>query len=339
MKTKDRSANDDAPLVASTPVLYLAERDVEQLLDMRTCIECVEEAFRQLADGKAMNVPRRRAKAPGIILHSMSAAAEYLGYVGWKNYTTTATGAQFLVGLYDAHTGALVAMLEADRLGQFRTAAATAVAVEWMAHLEASEMGLFGTGKQARTQLEAICIARPIKRCYVYSRDEERRELFAAEMSARVGIEIVPVDRPQEAAADLPIVVTATTSSTPVFDGNDLAEGTLVCAVGSNWPRRAEIDVSTIRRADNVVCDSIEACQYEAGDFAAALENGVFDWSRAVDLAEVVAGRAVGRNNAESVTLFKSVGLAIEDVAVGAMLIEQARLQSAGHQLTLRECD
>ena len=87
------------------PVLYLTEHDVEQLLDMRTAIETVEEAFRQLADGKAMNVPRVRAKAPGIVLHSMSAAAEYLGLVGWKNYTTTQNGAQFLVGLYDAQTG------------------------------------------------------------------------------------------------------------------------------------------------------------------------------------------------------------------------------------------
>ncbi len=303
MKIKDRGTSSAGQLVASMPVLYLTEHDVEQLLDMRTAIETVEEAFRQLADGKAMNVPRVRAKAPGIVLHSMSAAAEYLGLVGWKNYTTTQNGAQFLVGLYDAQAGGMVALIEADRLGQFRTAATSAVAVEWMANLEAAEMGLFGTGKQARTQLEAISIARPIKRCYVYSRDEERREKFATEMSAQLGIEIAPVDRPGEAAADLPIVVTATNSSSPVFDGNDLAEGTLVCAVGSNWPRRAEIDTHTIRRADNVVCDSVEACQREAGDFAAALENGIFDWSRAVDLAEVVAGRAVGRNNPQSVTL------------------------------------
>jgi alanine dehydrogenase len=335
MKTKNRGTREKGLVAPNSPVLYITEHDVEKLLDMRTAIEAVEEAFRQWADGKAMNVPRVRAKAPGVILHSMSAAADYLGLVGWKNYTTTAKGAQFLVGLYDAQTGALVALIEADRLGQYRTAATTAVAVEWMAHLEAAEMGLFGTGKQARTQLEAVSIARPIKRCYVYGRDEERRECFADEMSGRLGIEIIPVDRPFEAAAELPIVVTATTSATPVFDGNDLAEGTLVCAVGSNWPRRAEIDVHTIRRADNVVCDSVEACRHEAGDFAEAIENGIFDWTRAVDLAEVVAGRAVGRNNPQSVTLFKSVGLAIEDVAVGAMLVELVRLQGGGRWMTL----
>ena len=228
-------------------VLYLTEDDVAQLLDMRTTIEVVEEMFRQLAAGKAMNVPRVRAKGSGIVLHSMCASAEYLGLVGWKMYTTTRTGAQFLIGLYDAESGDLEALIEADRLGQFRTAAATAVAVEWMADMEASEMGLFGAGKQARTQLEAVNIARPIKRCYIYSRQEEARENFAIEMSVKLGIEVSPVDRPQDAAQELPIVVTATTSAMPVFDGNDLSEGALVCAVGSNWLRKAEIDVHTIR--------------------------------------------------------------------------------------------
>jgi ornithine cyclodeaminase/alanine dehydrogenase-like protein (mu-crystallin family) len=316
-------------------VLYLTEDDVAQLLDMRTAIEVVEEMFRQLADGKATNVPRVRAKSPGVVLHSMCAAAEYLGLVGWKMYTTTRTQAQFLIGLYDAESGDLEVLIEGDRLGQFRTAAATAVAVEWMAEMEAAEMGLFGTGKQARAQLEAVSIARPIKRCFVYSRQEESRENFAGEMSAKLGIYVSPVDRPQDAAQELPIVVTATSSAMPVFDGNDLSEGALVCAVGSNWLRKAEIDANTIRRADNVVCDSVEACRHEAGDFQAALERGMFDWSRAVDLAEVVTGRAVGRNNRQSVTLFKSVGLALEDVALGGRLLTEARMKGAGRWIMM----
>jgi ornithine cyclodeaminase/alanine dehydrogenase-like protein (mu-crystallin family) len=260
----------------------------------------------------------------------MSAAAEYLGVVGWKTYTTTQTGAQFLAGLCDAESGELVALVEADQLGRLRTGATTAVAAAFMADMEATEMGLFGTGRQAATQLEAISEVRPIKRCYVYSRMRENRERFATEMTANLGFEVSPVDRPQGAAEDLPIVVTATTSAAPVFDGNDLSEGALVCAIGSNWPQRAEIDVHTIRRADNVVCDSREACRIEAGDFRQAIEKGMFDWSRAVDLADVVAGRAVGRNNRQSVTLFKSVGLAIEDVALCATLVERARARGAG---------
>jgi ornithine cyclodeaminase/alanine dehydrogenase-like protein (mu-crystallin family) len=152
-------------------------------------------------------------------------------------------------------------------------------------------------------------------------------------MSARLGIDVRPVDRPQEAAEDLPIVVTATTSRQPVFDGHWLAEGALVCAVGSNWLGKAEIDATVICRADNIVCDSIKACQIEAGDFVDALEKGAFHWSRAVELADVVAGKATARNARESITLFKSVGLAIEDVALGAKALELAGQKGIGRAL------
>ncbi|HUY91308.1 MAG TPA: ornithine cyclodeaminase family protein [Pirellulales bacterium] len=312
---------------------YLTEDDVARLLDMPTAIDAVEEAFRKLAAGEACNVPRQRAQSPGIVLHTMSATAPWLGLAGWKCYTTTQHGARFLVGLYDAATGALVALVEADRLGQLRTGAATAVAAQWMAPLEAAELGLFGAGHQAETQLEAVAAARPIKQAFVYSRNEEQRVAFAERMSARLAIDVAPVDRPQEAAEELPIVVTATNSPEPVFDGSWLAEGAFVAAVGSNWLKRAEIDIKTIRRADNIVCDSIEACRHEAGDFAEGLEKGVFDWSRAVELADVVAGRSVGRSRPESITLFKSVGLAIEDVALGGKLLELAKQQGIGQEL------
>jgi len=312
--------------------LYLTETDVEQLLDIELAIEVCEEAFRQLAAGEAEHVPRSRVKGPGVILHSMTAAAGYLGYVGWKCYTTTREGAKFLLGLYD-NSGALVALVEADRLGQLRTGATTGVAVELMAAPGASEVGLFGAGWQAESQLAAVTRARPIQVAYVYSRNESKRVAFAEKMAARLNIDVRPVDRPQEAAEEVPIVVTATTSREPVFDGTWLAEGTLVCAAGSNWLNKAEIDTSVIRRADNIVCDSVRACQMEAGDFVDALEKGVFDWTRAVELCDVVAGRATGRNTRDSIVLFKSVGIAIEDVALAAKLVERAREAGRGQTL------
>lgn len=315
--------------------LYLREAEVEQLLDMRLAIDVVEEAFRRLAVGEAVNVPRVRAVGAGIVLHTMSAAANYLGYSGWKAYSTTRDGAQFHVGLYDQSSGRLAALLEANRLGQVRTGATTGVAAEWMAPRDAGEIGLFGSGYQAQTQLEALCEVRPIKTAFVYSRNEERRAAFADRMSALLNLEVTPVDRPQDAAEDLPIVVTATTSREPVFDGASLAEGTLVCAVGSNWLNKAEIDSHVLRLADNIVCDSVEACRHEAGDFADALEKGVFEWRQAVNLCNVVAGKAVGRSRPESITLFKSVGLAIEDVALAARLVELARAAGMGTELPL----
>lgn len=315
--------------------LYLTEADVTQLLDVRLAIDVVEEAFKRLAAGEACNVPRQRAKTPGIVLHSMSAALPYLGLVGWKCYTTTKESARFLVGLYDASSGTLVALIEADRLGQLRTGAATGVATEWMALGAAAEAGLFGAGRQAETQLAAVAAVRQLKQVFVYSRDEKKRVAFADRMSEQLAIEVTPVDRPQEAAEELPIVITATTSGKPVFDGHWLAEGAFVAAVGSNWPTRAEIDSTVVRRADNIVCDSVEACRQEAGDFVDARQKGIFDWPRAVELADVVAGRAVGRSRPESLTLFKSVGLALEDVALGGKLLELARAQGIGTPLPI----
>jgi ornithine cyclodeaminase/alanine dehydrogenase-like protein (mu-crystallin family) len=202
-----------------------------------------------------------------------------------------------------------------------------------MADPGATEMGLFGSGWQAQSQLAAVATARPIQVAYVYSRNEKKRNDFAELMSASLGIEVRPVDRPQEATEDLPIVVTATTSREPLFDGSWLAEGALVCAVGSNWLTKAEIDSNVIRRADNIVCDSIKACQLEAGDFVASLEKGIFDWSRAVELSDVVTGKATGRNTRESIALFKSVGMALEDVALGGKVLELARQQKVGREL------
>jgi len=302
---------------------------------MRTAMDVVHDAFRQWAAGEVVNVPRQRAVVPGFMLHTMSAAATYLGVAGWKAYSSTRTSARFHFGLYDIASGDLLALFEADLLGQLRTGATTGVALSQLALPDASEVGLFGAGWQAESQLEAACLARPIRQAFVYARNEAKRVDFCHRMIARLGIDVTPVDRPQEAAADLPIVITCTTSKQPVFEGAWLAEGTTVAAVGANWPLKAEIDADTVRLADNVVCDSVEACRHEAGDFRDALERGVFDWSKAVDLADVVAGRATGRRTRDSVVLFKSVGLAIEDVAVANFVYRRALERGLGTDLPL----
>ena len=304
------------------PILYFTEDDVARHLDMPSAIQLMEEAFRQLASGGAENVPRTRARAPGIVLHSMSAAAAYLGLVGWKQYTTTSAGAIFHVGLYDQATGKAVALIEANRLGQLRTGAVSGLATKYLAPPNARSVGIFGSGWQAQTQLAAVAAVCPIERALVYSRDPQRRQRFATRMSARLGFEVVPVEDPRQAVEQMPIIITATTSREPVFDGDWLAPGTLVCAIGSNWFDKAEIDVTTVRRAGAVVCDSLDCCRAEAGDFRDALKQGTFGWDQAIELADIVAGRAAGRTEATDIVIFKSVGMAIEDVALGSQLIE-----------------
>ncbi len=313
--------------------LFLSEDDVRNLLDMETCLDVVEEAFRQLAAGCATNAPRMRARAPGVFLHTMSAAAEYLGLVGYKAYTTTAERAVFHVAVYSGKTGELLAIIAADYLGQLRTGAASGVATEYMARPDARVVGLFGTGRQARTQLKGVCQVRRIERVEVYGRDEQRCREFAAEMSEWCNTQVVSTRSPDSTAAEKDIVICATSSRTPLFDGRVLDEGTHLNVVGANFLNRAEVDVATVRRADSIVCDSVEQCRSEAGDFTQALEAGAIEWSHMHDLADVVSGRETGRPTRESITLFKSVGLALEDLAVAAKLLDLARQEGAGRPL------
>src|SRR5687768_12991904 len=156
-------------------VLLLTEDDVRQLLPMELALEAVEDGLRKLALDEGQNVSRARTQTDHAMLHVMSAAAKTLGVMGYKSYTTTRKGAQFHVGLYDGRTGALVALIQADYLGQVRTGAASSVATEYMARPDAGEVGVFGSGKQARTQLQAVCKVRRIRRAQVYSPNEEHR--------------------------------------------------------------------------------------------------------------------------------------------------------------------
>lgn len=313
--------------------LFLSEADVEWLLDMPTAIEAVEAGFRAWADGKADNQPRRRVSANGAMLHSMSAASDYLGFMGAKVYSTTRTGAQFHVWLYEISTGRPVAIIEANRLGQIRTGAATGVATRVMSRPDSAIVGCFGTGFQARTQLQAVCAVRKIERVEIYSRSEERRVRFATEMTELCDVPVVAVHHPEAVATEKDIVITASTSPVPVFDGHSLDEGTHLNVVGSNWLTKAEIDLTTICRADRIVCDSVPACQLEAGDFVAALEAGALEWDRVHDLADVLSGKETGRARPEEITLFKSVGLAIEDIAVAVEVYRRAVTESMGQPL------
>lgn len=313
--------------------LYLTEDDVAWLIDVETAIDCVETAFQQVAEGKAECLPRRRASAGKTTLHVLPAAAEYLGYVGYKAYVSAKTGVRFLFHLSSAEDGRQVAVIEANLLGQIRTGATTGVATKYMARPDAAALGCFGTGFQARTQLKAICSVRRIERIDVYSRNAERRSSFAEDMSEFCGVRTVAVHTPEEAAADKDIVVCATTSKAPVFDGHVLSEGTHINAVGSNYLSKAEIDVTTIRRADHIVCDSIEACRLEAGDFVPAIEDGSLDWPRVHELSDVVVGRETGRAHPEDITLFKSVGLGLEDLVVAVKIFQRAREENIGRPL------
>jgi ornithine cyclodeaminase/alanine dehydrogenase len=312
------------------PCLLLTEDDVRQVLTMEMAMQAVEDGLRKLALDEAMNVPRSRVQTDHAMLHILSASAKTLNVMGYKAYSTSRKGAQFHVALYDGKTGALLSLIQADYLGQARTGAASGVATQYMARPEASEVGLFGTGKQARTQLQAVCLVRKINRVQVYSPNEEHRRKFAGEMSEICRTEVIPVPRPELASEDKDIVITATASREPVFNGHWIAEGTHINAVGSNFLGKAEIDAVTVRRCESIVVDSKDQARLEAGDFVQPLEDGSIHWADIHELGQVIVGRYTGRAHPQDVTLFKSLGIAIEDVAVAAKVYQKASAAGLG---------
>lgn len=315
------------------PVLLLSERDVRDLLTMEMALEAVEEVLRRMALDEAENISRARCRTDHVMLHMLSGAAKTMGYLGYKAYATAKASANFHVGLFDGKSGQLLALMQADYLGQMRTGAASGVATRYMAREDAAEVGLFGTGKQARTQALAVCKVRPIRRVHVYSRSEENRVRFAREMAELCRCDFEPVERPEVAADKKDIVITATTSREPVLKGDWLAEGTHLNVIGSNFMGKAEIDSVTLRRSSNVVVDSKDQARLEAGDFHQALEEGTLRWSDVHELGQIVVGRFPGRKRAQDITLFKSLGIGIEDVAVAARVYARAKEKGAGRLL------
>ncbi|MBI2940645.1 MAG: ornithine cyclodeaminase family protein [Chloroflexi bacterium] len=316
--------------------LYLTEQEVTALLDMPTALDAVETALREHGNGTATNRPRQRVRAAAGILHAMVGGITTIGAMGLKAYTTfRPAGARFLVLLYDAATGDLLSLMQADRLGQMRTGAASGIATKYMARPNATTVGLFGAGWQAQSQVEAICQVRPIREVRVVGRDPERRDAFCREMSARLGVEVRPARSAEEAVCGVDVVVTATNARQPVFDGEWLEPGVHVNAMGSNDLSRREIDVETVRRSDLIAVDSIEQARLESGDLAPAVEQRVIAWEGLAEIGAIVAGRVPGRPKPDAITLFESHGLAIEDVATAARVYARARERRIGTELPL----
>jgi ornithine cyclodeaminase/alanine dehydrogenase-like protein (mu-crystallin family) len=317
------------------PVLYLTEDEVRQVLTMEMAIEGVEVGLRKMALEEAFSNPRSRCQTDHAMLHVLPAAAKTLGVLGYKAYVTSKRGARFHVTIYDGKTGEMTALMQADFLGQMRTGAASAVATKYLSRQESATLGLYGTGKQARTQLLAIGRVRELARVNVYSPNEEHRKAFAAEMCAACGTEVIPVATPEEAARNLDIICTATAAREPVLRGEWLSPGQHLNIIGSNFLGKSEIDVDVIKRAKLIYIDSKDQAKIEAGDFVAALDQKVVEWSDVHELGRLVAMRSPGRESPQDITLFKSLGIGLEDIAVAAKVLAKAKEAGIGKWLEL----
>src|ERR1700723_1056905 len=320
--------------------LLLTEADVKGLLTMPMALTAVEESFRRLATGSAIVHPRQRLHIPGkSYLHYMAAADAAGGYMGLKIYSSAREGLRFIVPLFNVMTGDLAAIIEADFLGQVRTGAASGVATRWMARENVRVVGIIGTGLQARTRLEAIAVVRKLGDVRVCGRDANRREKFVAEMAAQLRVPVRSAANAEEAVRDADIVITATTSTNPVVEGRWLKKGTHINAIGANFPQKRELDAEAVERCDAIAVDSREQSKLESGDLIQVFGQDDKRWNRVAEMADIVAGRTPGRTNPEQITLFKSNGIAIEDIVVAGRIYEIAREKRMGRQVPLWEKD
>ena len=325
--------------------LLLTRKDVETVLTMKDTIAAVEEGFRQLAMGNVIMPQRpviRIAEHHGLHL-AMPAyvgGAEGGGALALKVVTVyhdnpAKYGLPTTIGtllLNDPRTGALVAIMDAGFLTAMRTGAVSGVATKHLAREDARSVGIFGAGVQARTQLIAICEVRPIERALVCDPQQEAREKYAADMSERLSISVEATDDPR-ACAETDVIATASSSGTPVFEGAWLAPGTHINGIGSHTPSTRELDTETVRRA-KVVPDFAPACLAEAGDLMIPIQEGAISEDHIhASLGEVVAGIKPGRESPDEITLFKSVGLAVQDAATAARVYELAQAAGVGVEI------
>lgn len=306
-------------------MIHITEDEVVARLPMNAAIECLRSAFDAYGRGQAVNQPRRRLVLPtGAVLHQMAASCG--DYFGTKVYSTHARhGAWFTFHLFDSRTARPVAQFEANHLGQIRTGAASGLATDLLAPRRPLTVAVIGSGFQARSQVEAIRDVREIGEMRIYSRSEEKRERFAWEVRG------VASGSAADACEDADVIVTATSSKEPVFPASVVKSGALILAMGANTASRSEVPPEVVLNSE-VIVDDVQQCQLEAGDL---LKAGV-DWSSVIPLADLVRGKTKAGDG--RLLLFKSVGLALEDVAVASHVYEQTILarSSAGRNHAMR---
>lgn len=330
-------------------MLVLSRQDVEKLLTMTDAIAAVEDGYRQLAGGH-VTMPQRVATsiAPHNGIHlSMPAfvggSGEQPGTLAIKIVTVYSDNParygeptiQGVVLLHDARTGKPLALMDAEQLTAMRTGAASGVATALLARPEAAVATVLGSGAQAGTQLLAVCAVRPILRAFVYSLRPEQDEAFAARMSERLNIPVTRAADMRTAVESADVLCTATNSSTPLFDGAWLRPGTHINGIGSYMRTMRELDSTTILRS-RVYVDGRTAAQTEAGDIVIPIAEGVMAYDHVLgEIGDVLLGKVAGRTSPQDITVFKSVGMAVQDAVTAPLVYHRAIESGMGQRVEL----
>lgn len=306
--------------------LFLDEACVRQLVTMEDALAAVEEVFGEQGRGRVVNVPRLRAPVKGGILRITAAVLSYRGYYGVKVSSTAVfhSNAGRMFCLYREESGELCAVVQVFAMGALRTGAASGIATKYLANADAAVLGVLGSGRQARTQVDAVCAVRPIREVRVWSTTPAHRDAFCADLKKSLKIKILPLDSAEQVVCGSEVLVTATTATAPIVRGAWLQPGVHINAIGANYEHRRELDSAAVAAAKFIATDDTEQVRYESTDLAAPVAEGMLAWERVHSLGEVVAGKLGGRAARGDITLFKSLGVAMEDVALAARAYEKA---------------
>lgn len=318
--------------------LILNKQDVESVLSMRECMDMMEKAFRELAEGTAVLPLRTSITPPGGLSLYMPAYLKTMGALACKVVTVYKNNpAQFnlpttigKVLLQDPATGDVLCIMNGGYLTAVRTGAASGVATKYLARTDKKQTaGIFGAGVQAKMQLWAVAEARDLSKANVFDVSDVAVNGFIAEMSKKLDLEILKAKSPEE-LLEADIICTATSSPAPLFDGNKVKEGTHINGIGSHSLNARELDSAIIKRS-KFIGDSREACFKEAGDLMIPMNAGEITESHFyAELGEIIAGKKQGRTNDHELTLFKSNGLAIQDAAAAKLVYEKAMAAGIG---------
>lgn len=302
--------------------LFLNDAQVAQLLDVPACAAVLDEAFADLAQGHATVQARHRSDCGAVKLSAMGALWPSRGVAGVKAYTTVAGQFSFLVSLFDTAQNRTMAVLEGQALTRLRTAALTRLVVAKALNPGAGKLALFGAGQQGRAQAEALCDLTRWREIAVV--DPQVDAAWCEQLAAHHGCRVTRADA-ASAVAGAHLVLTATRSKTPVFDGAQLEPGTLVIAMGTSLPDGRELDDTTLRRAARVLVEWKPQSLAEAGEVVLGRAGGALDDTRIADLAELYGGQRPWRLHADEIVVFKSVGIGLADVACGWLAMARSR--------------
>lgn len=315
--------------------LFLTGDDVLQCMNNADVISVLEQSLRKEAAGLVSMPSRHNINCDSGWLRIMPAVVggDGAAYMGMKVMNLIrGQGTQYMILLYDSATGELVSIMDAAAVTQRRTAGTTALAAKYMVNGEYDTLGLFGSGFEARGHLELLAEVLPLKQAFVYSPRPHRREQFAAEMSAELGINVIAAESPDQVAG-LDVVCLATKATEPVISGDWLKPGATVLSIGSTRLDLRELDRRSLERAATLVVDHKEQVIAESGDIADALQSGVLADEQIVSLTDIVVGKATVRTADDDIAVLKTVGTALQDIAVAGLVYETAKAKGLGHDL------